>query len=226
MAAGFVTSRLVAAAAAILIAHAEPLAADELISIQLGPATFSVPSSWIDAGWRNAIRDNPADSILLVIPSESLPLFDETIDTSDIESVTILLQHDVLQQAQHAEFMALAGAKEIGIASPTDAAQAFDGIAFDTLYGGEAGSSGKSATVALYLVGLVPRKDQTLVVGAKLDSDAGTHGGRQYIIAAPLLSGGAEFQALVSLTGFRPLRTDDLTWIDVTGRILNAQVSF
>jgi hypothetical protein len=224
MAAGLI--RFVATVAVALLSHASPLAAEEPVVIQLGPATFSVPESWVDPGWSNAVQNGPTETVLLTVPTDRPSPLDFKVDVTGIDTVSILLHHDAEQLGQHGAFMALAGAREIGIASPTDAAKAFNGIVFDTLYGGEAATAGKSATAALYLVGLVPRGDQMLVVGAKLNPETDAHAGGQYIIALPLASGGADFQALITLTAFRRLQPDDLTWVDATEAILEDRLSF
>ena len=222
------TVSLIAAALVVLSLSA---AADELpvsatdrmlVPVRLGSSLLALPEAWIDPGYRAVATGEAIDTLLLTPPIDAfLDGSAAGSDGSAYEAIAILLRSDpdgYWRDLYIGERIARAGTR-FGIATPEDAARAFDQIPLPAFHGGIFAASGKSANRALYVVGALETVTYgTVALTARIDDAE-----RVYSISAAIASRGETLAMVITLRTTRLLRPNDLALIDVAVDTVNGR---
>lgn len=215
---------LIAVAIATWFAHAAPLLADEVVSFRIGPATIAAPESWLTL---KGFQQFENVSLYLTPPLSQVDGF-EGINTTGLLSGDIQLRYDTFGIGDDWEVGgALAKTEEsLGIASPENAALAFESVPFDRLYGSVVTNFGKSGVTALYLLGSVPMGEHgTVAVGAVIPQDSDPPE-RFYTIAFLLDLDGNPFVVRITIKATRKFGPADLGWVKLASAIARGRHEF
>lgn len=216
-------SRFVVAVALISFAYTAPVAADEPVTIQLGPATLNVPDTWLELEGDDFAEDTPANVVFLTPPPTAFEGMDG-ISTEGIEDIVILLRHRAFDGALSLDSIPLTlhlAEERYGVARTEDAALAFDDIEFDILRGGPTTNAGKSKTQPLILIGSVESPVYgTMLVSTRIEQPYTDAPQRRYLISAVIEARDAKFDAIIQLESSRRLQATDLGLVDVVARML------
>ena len=219
------TSRLVAAAAAILIAHAEPLAADEnLVTIEFEEASFRVPDSWIDPPFHPDSGNGPWSGTVLRIPVDAVPTLDDKIVVEGVIEASMLLNGNRAAIEWQDLWKEKLDTGLADVASSDQAALAFTGILFDKLFVSTS-ASGKSRVPALFLIGITSVGGRQVLVSARIDTGPEPSNVRRYNLTVATTTDRETLASIfLELAMTRPLTPADFRWLQFADDLLNDRV--
>lgn len=225
MAAGFVTSRLVVAATAILLANAETLAAEEnLVTIEFEETSFRVPDSWIDPPFHPDSGIGPWGGAILRIPVDAMPPLDDKIVVEGVIEASMLLNDSRAAIEWQDLWKEKLGTDLADAASSDQAALAFDGIVFDKLFVSTS-ASGKSRVPALFLIGMTSVGSRQVLVSARIDTGPEPSNVRRYNLTVAMNTDRETLASIfLELAMTRPLTPADFRWLEFANDLLNDRV--